>query len=126
MKRNVTSTLRVVSGLAIALVLAVGVANAQPAADPRPSPEPTKSPDTKKTAKKSAETTSEIVGDTLGDYTVTSSLEFGYRGQRVVGDDNKFRSDLNYKAGPRLFDSSFLMRSRSNANQRGKAEVVSL
>ena len=33
-------------------------------------------------------------------------------GLRVVGDLNKYQSDLNYKAGPRLFDSSFLMRSK--------------
>ncbi len=112
MKRNVRNMLRVVSGLAIALVLTVGVANAQLAPALKPSPEPTKSPDARKTAKKAAETTSETVGDGLGDYIVTSSIEFGYRGQRVVGDDNKFRSDLNYKAGPRLFDSSFLMRSK--------------
>src|SRR5438874_10827716 len=30
----------------------------------------------------------------------------------VDGDNNKFKSDLNYKAGPRLFDSSFLMKSK--------------
>ena len=39
-------------------------------------------------------------------------LRFGYRGIRVDGDLNKYKSDLNYKAGPRLFDSSFLMRSK--------------
>ncbi|HEV8369748.1 MAG TPA: hypothetical protein VGQ39_17460 [Pyrinomonadaceae bacterium] len=53
------------------------------------------------------------VGDDAGDYTVISSLEFGYRGQSVDGDLNKYRSDLNYKAGPRLFDSSFFMKSKS-------------
>ncbi|HET6861548.1 MAG TPA: hypothetical protein VFH91_00830 [Pyrinomonadaceae bacterium] len=50
-------------------------------------------------------------GDNAGDYTIISTLEFGYRGQRVDGDLNKYRSDLNYKAGPRLFDSSFLMKA---------------
>ena len=39
-------------------------------------------------------------------------MEFGYRGRQVDGDLNKFESDLNYKAGPRLFDSSFYMRSK--------------
>ncbi len=43
---------------------------------------------------------------------ITSSVEFGYRGLQVVGDLNKYQSDLNYKAGPRLFDSSFFMRSK--------------
>ncbi len=51
-------------------------------------------------------------GEDAGDYTVISSLEFGYRGIRLDGDENKYKSDLNYKAGPRLFDSSFLMRSQ--------------
>jgi hypothetical protein len=51
-------------------------------------------------------------GDDAGNYTIISTLEFGYRGLRVVGDLNKYQSDLNYKAGPRLFDSSFLMRTR--------------
>ena len=51
-------------------------------------------------------------GDDAGNYTIISTLEFGYRGLRVVGDLNKYQSDLNYKAGPRLFDSSFLMRTK--------------
>lgn len=42
---------------------------------------------------------------------VISSIEFGYRGLSVDGDHNKYRSDLNYKAGPRLFDSTFLYRA---------------
>jgi hypothetical protein len=56
-------------------------------------------------------------GDDAGDYIIISTLEFGYRGQRVVGDLNKYRSDLNYKAGPRVFDSSFLMRSKDGKGQ---------
>jgi hypothetical protein len=50
--------------------------------------------------------------DKMGDYFVVGSLEFGYRGLAVGGDHNKFQSDLNYRAGPRLFDSSYLMRSQ--------------
>lgn len=57
-------------------------------------------------------------GEDAGDYTVISSLEFGYRGISVDGDVNKYRSDLNYKAGPRLFDSSFLLKSKD-----GKGEL---
>lgn len=53
--------------------------------------------------------------DKMGDYSVIGSLEFGYRGLSVDGDHNKFQSDLNYKAGPRLFDTSFLMRSQDGA-----------
>ena len=51
-------------------------------------------------------------GDDAGAYTIISTLEFGYRGLAVDGDLNKYQSDLNYRAGPRLFDSSFLIRSR--------------
>src|ERR1044071_8144661 len=51
-------------------------------------------------------------GENAGQYTIISSLEFGYRGLKVGGDLNKYQSDLNYRTGPRLFDSSFLMRSQ--------------
>ncbi len=97
--------LRVLSGLMLVLVMAAGAAIAQ-----QPTPTPKKS-DAKK-AEPKAETTSAQTGEDAGDYTITSSIEFGYRGLRVDGDLNKYRSDLNYKAGPRLFDSSFLMRSK--------------
>jgi len=55
-------------------------------------------------------------GDALGDYSVISSIEFGYRGLSVDGDHNKYRSDLNYSAGPRLFDTSFLLKARDGRN----------
>ncbi len=51
-------------------------------------------------------------GENAGQYTIISTLEFGYRGLKVDGDLNKYQSDLNYRTGPRLFDSSFLMRSQ--------------
>ncbi len=44
-----------------------------------------------------------------GDYKITSSVEFGYRFLRVNGDREKYRSDLNYRAGVRVLDSSFLI-----------------
>jgi len=50
--------------------------------------------------------------DSIGDYSVISSIEFGYRGLSVDGDHNKYRSDLNYSAGPRLFDTSFLLKAK--------------
>ena len=86
-------------GLLLLLLAAVAVARAQ---QPSPSPSPQKSEYT--------ETPSET-GEKAGDFTVVSSLEFGYRGLRVDGDLNKYQSDLNYKAGPRVFDSSFLLKS---------------
>ena len=44
-----------------------------------------------------------------------SSLELGVRGLSVSGSDNKYRSDLNYSPGVRLFDSSFFLRSKENS-----------
>ena len=82
----------------------------------QPSPSP-KKPDTKK-AEPQAEITSAQTGEDGRGYTITSSVEFGYRGVRVDGDVNKYQSDLNYKAGPRLFDASFLMQAKD-----GKGEV---
>ena len=84
----------------IALVMALSVSVV--AQQPTPSPSPTKS------ATPDAPTEP---GEKAGDYTAIGSLEFGYRGLSVDGDFNKYQSDLNYKAGPRLFDSSFLLRS---------------
>ncbi|MEK6283439.1 MAG: hypothetical protein AABN95_24055 [Acidobacteriota bacterium] len=80
-----------------------------PAQQPTPSPA---SPTPKQSPEAKASSSAVEVGEDAGDYTIVSSIELGYRGLRVVGDLNKYQSDLNYKAGPRLFDSSFLMKSR--------------
>jgi hypothetical protein len=104
MKRNLTNLLRILLGPTLVLTLVI-IAGAQ---QPTPSPTPKKS---------TAVKTSAEAGEDMGDYTVISSIEVGYRGLKVVGDNNKYRSDLNYKAGPRLFDSSFLIRSKDG---RGK------
>jgi hypothetical protein len=109
MKKNTTHTLCRVMGLALGLTLLMAVANAQ---QPSPSPSPSpKKADAKKAAPKE-EITSAQTGEDAGDYTITSSIELGVRGLRVDGDHNKYKSDLNYSAGVRLFDSSFLMRSK--------------
>jgi hypothetical protein len=102
MKNNVKNALRLLTGFALALLFLMGAANAQ-----QPSPSPTPKKDEAKPA-----STSTAADDTAGDYTIVSSLEIGYRGIKVDGDLNKYRSDLNYKAGPRLFDSSLLLRSK--------------
>ena len=102
MKNKLTNLPRLLAGIAIALGLSLGAANAQ---QPSPSPAP------KKAAAK-AEATPVEAGQDAGNYTITASIEVGYRGLAVGGDHNKYRSDLNYKAGPRLFDSSFLVRAK--------------
>ena len=83
----------------VVLLIVVGSAAAQQSS---PSPTPRKSDSTDTPAE---------TGEKAGDFTVISSLEFGYRGLRVDGDLNKYQSDLNYKAGPRVFDSSFFLKS---------------
>ena len=105
MKRNAINASRIFTGL-LALMLMVGLATAQ-----EPSPSPKKPDETK------AEGYTED-GANAGDYSVISTIEIGYRGLAVDGDLNKYQSDLNYKAGPRLFDSSFLMKSKD-----GKGEL---
>ena len=133
MKSHIKSKLGALSGLMLAVLLILGVANAQQSPALKDSSESKKeadnaSIDTKsgqaksinttststKPIKKPAETTptSATVGEDAGNYTVTSTIEVGARGVRVDGDTNKFRSDLNYHAGARLFDSSFLMKSK--------------
>ncbi|HJZ68601.1 MAG TPA: hypothetical protein VKF81_10810, partial [Blastocatellia bacterium] len=47
-------------------------------------------------------------------YTISSSIEFGVRGVLIEGNADKYRSDLNYTPGFRIFDSSFLMKSKDN------------
>lgn len=64
--------------------------------------------------------TSTPSGDTttFGGYTVTSMIEVGLRGLRFDGSDEKFRSDLNYRPGFRLWNSSFRMKAED-----GKGKV---
>ena len=108
MKSNTIKRLRVVPAAVLGLLLLAGVAVAQPSTtdDKSKSKSPT-------SAKKTDTTpTSTTTGDDAGDYIITSSFEVGYRGLGVYGDERKYRSDLGYKAGPRLFDSSLLMRAK--------------
>ena len=82
-------------GLALVLTATMGLVAAQ---QPSPSPSP------KKAESQSPDAPVES-GEDAGDFTVISSVEFGYRGLSVDGDLNKYQSDLNYKAGPRLCES---------------------
>ena len=61
-----------------------------------PSPSPTSSP-----------------GVLIGGYEVSSSVELGVRGLDVNGNHEKYRSDLNYGNGFRIFDSSFMVEDRT-------------
>src|SRR5438034_6204968 len=105
MRSNTRKRLRIVSALISGLLLLTAMASAQPGSS---------SKDATKTPAKTTDQnpTSATIGEDAGHYTITSSIEFGYRGIRVDGDERKYRSDLNYKAGPRLFDTSFLMQAK--------------
>ncbi len=63
-----------------------------------PSPTPTPAPSTE---------------GTYGNFEITATGEFGIRGLEVNGNHEKYRSDLNYKNGFRVFDSSFLIENNS-------------
>ena len=94
MYSKIRKTLILSAGLSIiGLLTAAATSSAQ---TPTPSPTPTASE---------------------GNYSFTSSVELGVRGLSVNGNDNKFRSDLNYHAGFRLFDSSFLIENRTKGTR---------
>ena len=120
MYSNITKILVVLSSLMLACLLMAGAVNAQSTPVAKKSAEISKlaasDSNTPKEAapKKSAKSvpTSQTVGEEAGNYTITSAIEFGARGLRVVGDTNKYHGDLNYSAGARLFDSSFLVKSK--------------
>src|SRR5262245_8064476 len=121
MTSSITSLQRSFCGMTLALSLMAGVASGQSStasgnsakADDKKSEKSTDATKSAKTNKTDTVPTSQTVGDDAGNFTIVSSIEFGYRGQRVDGDVNKFKSDLNYKAGPRLFDTSFLMKAKN-------------
>lgn len=104
MKSTATRMLRGLAGAALCLALAA-VAQAQ-----QPAPGPEKSADAQTRSSAPPQKTEDD-----SDYTVTSSVEVGLRGLSVDGDINKYQSDLNYKAGPRLFDSSLLVQAKDGA-----------
>jgi len=108
MNSNTIKRLRIVPAILLGILLIASAAYAQPSA----TDDKSKSKSTTPAKKADTTPTSTTTGDDAGDYIVTSSFEVGYRGLGVYGDERKYRSDLGYKAGPRLFDSSFLMRAK--------------
>src|ERR1044072_5604711 len=101
MKSRATHLLRVLLGLLTGLTFSALTATAQ---QPSPSPQKDAAAKTQSSAPQS--------GEEAGDYTVTSSIELGHRGLSVDGDVNKYETHLNYRPGPRLFDTSFLMQAK--------------
>lgn len=51
--------------------------------------------------------------ENVNGYEINSSVELGVRGLEVNGDHEKYRSDLNYRPGFRLFDSSILIEDKT-------------
>ena len=99
MKGKIEFALLVLLGFVLGLVLLANDARAQqPAADKDKTPPPAASGQPGVEAP----------------YTVKSSIEFGVRGIIIDGNADKYRSDLNYTPGFRIFDSSFMMKSRDN------------
>ncbi|HYV06973.1 MAG TPA: hypothetical protein VFB82_20420, partial [Blastocatellia bacterium] len=94
MKSKLTFALSFLLGVVLGLVLLAGDALAQ---------QPTGAGLPQKPADNS---------DQTGPYTVTSSIELGVRGIAINGNANKYRSDLNYTPGFRIFDSSLLMEAK--------------
>ena len=58
-------------------------------------------------------------------YNISTTTEFGWRWRRVSGNDDKYKSDLNYKQGFRVFDSNFFMQSDSGKGKYFDALLVS-
>jgi hypothetical protein len=53
-----------------------------------------------------------VRGEEKGDYSITNSVEFGYRWRLVGGDLGEYRSDVNYGNGVRLLSGSFSVNSK--------------
>ena len=68
-----------------------------------------------------AQQTGGTSGESLpaGNYEIISTVESGYRALGIDGNRNKYFSDLNYRAGFRLFDVSFLARARDGRGGGG-------
>jgi hypothetical protein len=119
MKSKIGFTLLFLLGFVLGLVLLVNDARAQqPAADKdkaqQPAADKDKAQQLAADKDKAGQPAATAQPGAEGAYTITSSIEFGVRGIAISGNADKYRSDLNYTPGFRIFDSSFLMRSRDN------------
>ena len=100
MKSKIEFTLLFLLGFLLGLVLLANDARAQ-----QPDPDKNKTPPPAASGQNGPE----------APYTVNSSIEFGVRGIVIDGNADKYRSDLNYTPGFRIFDSSFMMKSKDNS-----------
>lgn len=62
---------------------------------------------------------------TWGGYNVTSTTEIGWRWRRLSGNENKYRSDLDYKQGLRSFDTNLLLESDSGKGKYFDSLLIS-
>lgn len=62
---------------------------------------------------------------TYSGYSIAATLELGWRSRSIQGNENKYRSDLNYKPGFRTFDSNLFMRSDSGKGKFFDSILVS-
>ncbi len=58
-------------------------------------------------------------------YRLTSATEIGWRWRSLEGNENKYRSDLNYKQGFRVFDSNILLQSESGKGKYFDSLLIS-
>src|SRR4051812_23035012 len=98
MKNRLGFTLLFLLGFVLGLVLMANDARAQ---EPAPADKTTAKPAATDNANN-------------GPWTVVSSIELGVRGLAIHGDADKYRSDLNYQPGFRVFDAELLMKSNHN------------
>ena len=62
---------------------------------------------------------------TWNGYKVTAVTEVGWRFRSLSGNENKYRSDLNYKAGFRTFDSNLLLQSQTGKGKYFDSLLIS-
>lgn len=103
-RKTLTKSLAMLTAVLALLVLMFGSLKAQNIS----------STSTSSSAQSSSANSSGQTGATVNGYEVDSSFEIGARGLSVDGSDNKYRSDLNYRPGFRLFDSSFLAKTKDS------------
>ena len=62
---------------------------------------------------------------TYDGYTIAASAEIGWRWRSIDGNENKYRSDLNYKPGFRTFDSNLFIHSDSGKGKYFDSLLIS-